>query len=337
MIQSAAAASFLFQRSTEERQQIATSSEEAWCALHDGLRLRILVSCAKKNYNNKPDQAPNADPSRQLEAVASPRIPENISDQDASTTATTEPVMIDEHDPIFDEVDFLERARHAAAETALQGHPEREDEAAAANVTNTALVAAAKQASGLSTSTGRVNNAITSSSPAPQFARTGSEGESKVSTQEQYEKARALAASREMQKRLAIAASNGARRPWTTDEEDALMHGIDYVKGPHWAQILALWGVDGMKGTILKDRTQVQLKDKARNLKLYFLKNNQPVPPYMEHVTGELKTRAPPRYSKEDAASNSPASDGRTTPEAVHAGERFKAPEAMMANVSVAI
>ncbi|KAL8991827.1 MAG: hypothetical protein Q9169_007617 [Polycauliona sp. 2 TL-2023] len=43
----------------------------------------------------------------------------------------------------------------------------------------------------------------------------------------------------------------------------------------------------------LKDRNQVQLKDKARNLKLFFLKSGIEVPYYLQFVTGELKTRAP--------------------------------------------
>lgn len=44
---------------------------------------------------------------------------------------------------------------------------------------------------------------------------------------------------------------------------------------------------------ILKDRSQVQLKDKARNLKLFFLKAGIEVPYYLQFVTGELKSRAP--------------------------------------------
>ncbi|KFY83622.1 hypothetical protein V500_10027 [Pseudogymnoascus sp. VKM F-4518 (FW-2643)] len=63
------------------------------------------------------------------------------------------------------------------------------------------------------------------------------------------------------------------RRPWSTEEENALMAGLDQVKGPHWSQILALYGAKGQVSEILKDRNQVQLKDKARNLKLFFLKN----------------------------------------------------------------
>ncbi|KAL8994467.1 MAG: hypothetical protein Q9169_005576 [Polycauliona sp. 2 TL-2023] len=83
------------------------------------------------------------------------------------------------------------------------------------------------------------------------------------------------------------------RRPWSTEEENALMSGLDAVKGPHWSQILALYGAGGTMNETLKDRNQVQLKDKARNLKLFFLKSGIEVPYYLQFVTGELKTRAP--------------------------------------------
>jgi protein TBF1 len=79
------------------------------------------------------------------------------------------------------------------------------------------------------------------------------------------------------------------------------MAGLDQVKGPHWSQILALYGPDGTVNNILKDRNQVQLKDKARNLKLFFLKSNIEVPYYLQCVTGELKTRAPSQAARKEA------------------------------------
>jgi hypothetical protein len=91
------------------------------------------------------------------------------------------------------------------------------------------------------------------------------------------------------------------RRPWTTEEENALMAGLDRVKGPHWSQILALYGEKGTINNILEDRNQVQLKDKARNLKLFFLKSNIEVPYYLQSVTGELKTRAPSQAARKEA------------------------------------
>ncbi|KAI9832276.1 MAG: hypothetical protein M1819_004454 [Sarea resinae] len=91
------------------------------------------------------------------------------------------------------------------------------------------------------------------------------------------------------------------RRPWTTEEENALMAGLDRVKGPHWSQILAMFGAGGTVNEVLKDRNQVQLKDKARNLKLFFLKSGIEVPYYLQFVTGELKTRAPAQAAKHEA------------------------------------
>ena len=88
------------------------------------------------------------------------------------------------------------------------------------------------------------------------------------------------------------------RRPWSTEEEGSLMAGLDRVKGPHWSQILAMYGPGGSIDESLKDRNQVQLKDKARNLKLFFLKSGIEVPYYLQFVTGELKTRAPAQAAK---------------------------------------
>lgn len=45
----------------------------------------------------------------------------------------------------------------------------------------------------------------------------------------------------------------------------------------------------------------MQLKDKARNLKLFFLKSNIEVPYYLQCVTGELKTRAPSQAARKEA------------------------------------
>ncbi|KAK5560809.1 TTAGGG repeat binding factor [Exophiala xenobiotica] len=92
------------------------------------------------------------------------------------------------------------------------------------------------------------------------------------------------------------------RRPWTTEEEHALINGIDQVKGGHWSQILAMYGPGGSISEALKERNQVQLKDKARNLKLFFLKSGIEVPYYLQAVTGDLRTRAPGQASKLEEA-----------------------------------
>jgi hypothetical protein len=92
------------------------------------------------------------------------------------------------------------------------------------------------------------------------------------------------------------------RRPWTKEEgklkqyvthlisiENALFAGLEEVQGPNWAAILQLHGPGGSHSEALKDRSQVQLKDKARNLKLFFLKGGHPVPSVLERVTGRLR------------------------------------------------
>ncbi|KAK9457230.1 telomere repeat binding factor-domain-containing protein [Dipodascopsis uninucleata] len=109
------------------------------------------------------------------------------------------------------------------------------------------------------------------------------------------------------QPRSRIPSTTSQRRPWTKEEETALMHGLDEVKGPRWSQILELYGPGGRISEVLKDRNQVQLKDKARNLKLFFLKSGLQVPYYLRFVTGELKSRG---GSKKRELGNEPV-DGR--------------------------
>ncbi|VEU20994.1 DEKNAAC101848 [Brettanomyces naardenensis] len=80
------------------------------------------------------------------------------------------------------------------------------------------------------------------------------------------------------------------RRTWTREEEDALREGLK-LKGSHWTAILGLYGPGGSVNEALKDRTSLQLKDKARNWKLYFLKNNLEVPDYLSKATKGKKER----------------------------------------------
>jgi hypothetical protein len=68
-----------------------------------------------------------------------------------------------------------------------------------------------------------------------------------------------------------------------------LFAGLEAVQGPNWAAILQLYGPGGSISEALKDRSQVQLKDKARNLKLFFLKGGHEMPRVLEKVTGRLK------------------------------------------------
>lgn len=119
-------------------------------------------------------------------------------------------------------------------------------------------------------------------------------------TQVLYERAR-MAATAKASPSNRRAGTPSQRRPWSAEEENALMAGLDRVKGPHWSQILAMFGAEGTINEILKDRNQVQLKDKARNLKLFFLKSGIEVPYYLQCVTGELKTRAPGQAARYEA------------------------------------
>ena len=53
-------------------------------------------------------------------------------------------------------------------------------------------------------------------------------------------------------------------------------------KGTHWTAILELYGPGGQINENLKNRSSLQLKDKARNWKMYYIKNNLPVPEYLQ-------------------------------------------------------
>ena len=129
-------------------------------------------------------------------------------------------------------------------------------------------------------------------------------------TQILYERAR-QAATAKASASSKRAGNPSQRRPWTQEEENALMAGLDRVKGPHWSQILGMFGPGGSINEVLKDRNQVQLKDKARNLKLFFLKSGHEVPYYLQFVTGELKTRAPAQAAKNEARQKEKMSEER--------------------------
>lgn len=116
-----------------------------------------------------------------------------------------------------------------------------------------------------------------------------------------YSMARQQAASKNSSNNRRGSGGLSARRPWSMEEENALMAGLDQVKGAHWSQILSLYGPNGTINHILEHRNQVQLKDKARNLKLFFLKSGIEVPYYLSSVTGELKTRAPSQAARKEA------------------------------------
>ena len=134
-----------------------------------------------------------------------------------------------------------------------------------------------------------------------------------------YERARLAAASKSSPNSARRPPQPSTRRPWSLEEENALMAGLDRVRGPHWSQIIGMFGKGGSISEVLKDRGQVNLKDKARNLKLFFLKHDIEVPYYLQCVTGELKTRAPGTAAKKEARARGLSDDDRAHVEGIMA------------------
>lgn len=77
------------------------------------------------------------------------------------------------------------------------------------------------------------------------------------------------------------------KKNWSKEEEEMLQKGLEEL-GPSWSKILDMYGPGGTINEILKNRSQVQLKDKARNWKLRYLKSNKPLPSYLLKVTGKI-------------------------------------------------
>ncbi|GAV29832.1 hypothetical protein PMKS-003337 [Pichia membranifaciens] len=76
------------------------------------------------------------------------------------------------------------------------------------------------------------------------------------------------------------------RRIWTAEEEETLKKGL-MQKGTHWTAILELYGPGGTINENLKNRSSLQLKDKARNWKIYYTKNKLPIPSYLQKAIGD--------------------------------------------------
>lgn len=93
--------------------------------------------------------------------------------------------------------------------------------------------------------------------------------------------------------------SKGDRRKWSLEEERALMNGLDRVQGPYWDQILS--------DEQLKYRTESELKDKARSLKLFFLKTGIEVPYFLKDAS---KSAVAPKQEDQASAINTPEAEG---------------------------
>lgn len=102
---------------------------------------------------------------------------------------------------------------------------------------------------------------------------------------------------------LAVNKKSKSKRTWSTAEEDALVDGLKAF-GPSWVKILDFHGPGGKFTEALKNRTQVQLKDKARNWKLQYLKNGTPLPQYLVRVTGSLDKSKSKNKNVENNAPN---------------------------------
>ena len=101
-----------------------------------------------------------------------------------------------------------------------------------------------------------------------------------------------------------------------------------------------MFGPGGTISEVLKDRNQVQLKDKARNLKLFFLKSGIEVPYYLQFVTGELKTRAPAQAAKNEAKGKANTDEDRAHIEGLMAlaggsSHEMEQPATFLGNVNV--
>lgn len=120
------------------------------------------------------------------------------------------------------------------------------------------------------------------------------------------------------------------RKPWSQEEERTLLEAMEEVGGTHWAKILELHGPGGSQSEVLKDRNQVQLKDKARNLKMFFVRNNAPMPRVLNMVTGEYETRT--RGARKNASTAGGQSAGSRPSSVAAAGTREASPDVTAAS-----
>ncbi|KAG4305929.1 hypothetical protein PORY_000839 [Pneumocystis oryctolagi] len=74
------------------------------------------------------------------------------------------------------------------------------------------------------------------------------------------------------------------RVPWSETEISCLMKAIEEY-GSQWSFILSLYGPNGTLSRDLAERGQVQLKDKARNIKEEYIRAQWKLPPGFESIT----------------------------------------------------
>lgn len=89
--------------------------------------------------------------------------------------------------------------------------------------------------------------------------------------------------------RYATGGNASGRRPWTTVEDNALMAALQEIHqagstSMKWRTVLQWHGPAGTKSTLLENRNNAQLKDRARNLFNKYSKSGQNPPEWLpEH------------------------------------------------------
>ncbi|BFZ64546.1 hypothetical protein YB2330_005693 [Saitoella coloradoensis] len=90
-----------------------------------------------------------------------------------------------------------------------------------------------------------------------------------------------------LSRRRAAARPRQTRTPWSLEEESCLLSALQRY-GCQWALIEKMHGRVGSVDRVLGERGQVALKDKARNMKLAFLRAGGEVPWELRGVTGRV-------------------------------------------------
>lgn len=214
-----------------------------------------------------------------------------LSEQSQKPQTQTDPQPNDTDDA-FDE--FLRR-KEAAMKFALQAY-ENEEQPEERQSDEEPFVSAAGSKEDESSTHRNLVHAFAQSSglplhhPAPVAPMTTLPS-TNITLRAAYDDARLAAHTRSLERKPPPSSPNATsnRKVWSAEEENTLMEGLEYVRGPHWCAILALYGENGSMSEVLKNRSQVQLKDKARNMKLFFAKHGLEIPEPLKAVTGELK------------------------------------------------
>ncbi|KAJ1894093.1 hypothetical protein LPJ66_005391 [Kickxella alabastrina] len=86
--------------------------------------------------------------------------------------------------------------------------------------------------------------------------------------------------------RHALPAQNRRRMRWSTQEEECFIRAA-HRYGLNWSTIMYYHGPNGITDDVLRNRTRVHLKDKARNIKFRLIRENRPLGIF-ESATGHL-------------------------------------------------